>query len=265
VFYPPGLPHSRELEFASRAVTAIEINSTYHRLQKPQSFAAWAAAVPDGFVFSVKGSFTCSNRKNLGEGAEAVRRFFSQGLTELGPKLGPILWQLMPHKAFDPQEVAAFLALLPRKLDGVRLRHAIEPRHESFRTPEFIALARRAGVAVVVADSEEYPQIADVTGSFVYARLQRSREDIETGYDTRSLTRWAKAAREWAGGEQPAGLTYVCKRARASNAAEASPPSKISRPRDVFLFVIDGAKVRAPAAACALLQRLGGERSSRRR
>ncbi|HYC54180.1 MAG TPA: DUF72 domain-containing protein [Candidatus Binatia bacterium] len=274
VFYPPELPHSRELEFASRAVTAIEINATYHRLQTPRAFASWAAAVPRGFVFTVKASRICTNRRNLADGAEAMQRFFAQGVTELGPALGPILWQLMPTKRFDPDEIRAFLALLPRAIDGVRLRHALEARHESFCNAEFVAIARKARVAIVVADAEQYPQIADRTGSFVYARLQKARAEIEAGYDSRSLGRWCRIAKEWSAGEEPAGLTYaggghakvaearaVAARpgrslgapGRRVAAAKAPAPDK---PRDVFLFFIDGAKERAPAAARALIARL---------
>lgn len=244
-FYPPGLPHTRELEYAARAVTAIEINATYYRLQSRDSFAKWADAAPPGFMFSVKASRYCTNRKDLAEAAEPIERFLAQGLTELGDKLGPILWQLMPTKRFDADEIRAFLALLPPRRDGVVLRHAIEPRHESFRDPVFVALAREAGVAIVFADSADYPMIADCTADFVYARLQNSRGDEPTGYSAGALDRWAEIARAWAKGEQPAGLPYV---------AEESPPPTTER--QVFIFMISGAKVRAPAAAQALIARL---------
>jgi uncharacterized protein YecE (DUF72 family) len=227
VFYPPGLPHARELEYAAGAVTAIEINGTYYRTQSPASFRKWAEATPPGFVFSVKASRFCTNRKNLADGGESIGRFLGQGLTELGDRLGPILWQFMPTKRFDADEIAGFLSLLPARQDGMKLRHAIEPRHESFGDPAFIALARKAGAAIVFADSAKYPSIGELTADFVYARLQNAQEEIETGYDAAELDKWADVARGWAGGG-----------------------------RDAFVFMINGAKVRAPAAAQALIARL---------
>jgi len=232
VFYPAGLPHARELEYAAGQVTAIEINGTYYRLQTAKNFAAWSKAAPPGFVFTVKASRFCTNRKALAEAGESIGKFLGQGLVELGEKLGPILWQFMPTKRFEREDFAAFLALLPATQDGVRLRHALEVRHESFRDLDFIALARRAGVAIVFADSAEYPTIEDQTAGFTYARLQRAREDEPAGYDPATLDRWAAAARQWAAGE-------------------ANGPG-----RDVFIFMINGAKIRAPAAARALLARL---------
>ena len=227
VFYPPGLPHARELEYAAGSVTAIEINGTYYRTQSPASFRKWAEATPPSFVFSVKASRFCTNRKNLADGGESIGRFLGQGLTELGDRLGPILWQFMPAKRFDADEIAGFLSLLPARQDGMKLRHAIEPRHESFRDPAFIELARKAGVAIVFADSATYPSIGELTADFVYARLQNAHEEIETGYDVAELDKWADVARGWAGGG-----------------------------RDAFVFMINGAKVRAPAAAQALIARL---------
>ena len=223
-FFPTGLPHARELEYAAAQLTAIEINGTYYRTQSPASFAKWRDATPPGFVFTVKASRYCTNRRVLGEAGEGIARFVGQGLTELGDKLGPILWQLMGTKQFDPDDMAAFLALLPAEHAGVPLRHAIEARHESFRDPAFFALARRHGVAVVFADSADYPRFDEQTAGFTYARLQRSREEVATGYDEPALDRWAAQARAWADGG-----------------------------RDTFVFFISGAKVRAPAAAQALI------------
>jgi uncharacterized protein YecE (DUF72 family) len=242
-FYPPLLPRAMQLEHMARRLTAVEINATYYKLQKPELFERWARAVPDGFKFAVKGSRFCSNRKVLGEAGEAVERFFGQGLTELGDRLGPILWQLMATKRFEPDDFGAFLALLPRRLAGVELRHAVEPRHESFRDPAFVAMARKAGVAIVFADSDEFPCFADLSGDFVYARLQRSREQVATGYSKAALGRWAKVAEAWAEGESPAGFPYA-----------ADPPAP--QPRDTYLFFVAGAKVRNPAAAEALIRRL---------
>jgi len=243
-FYPPGLPHARELDHAARHVTAIEINATHYRLQSPDSFAKWAKAVPDGFVFAVKASRYCTNRKVLGEAGEGVAKFVGQGITELGDRLGPILWQFMGTKKFNSDDFAAFLALLPREHAGVPLRHAIEPRHESFRNPAFIAMARQANVATVFADSPDYPMIPDLTGDFVYARLQDQREEEPTGYPPAAIDRWAAVAQDWAAGRSPADLPYV-----------VGDPAPIA-PRDVFVFMINGAKVRAPAAAQALIAKL---------
>jgi uncharacterized protein YecE (DUF72 family) len=242
-FYPVGLPKAKQLEFASRRVTAIEINATYYKLQSPKLFAKWRDEVPNGFEFAIKGSRYCSNRQALGEAGEAVERFCGQGLAELGDKLGPILWQLMATKRFDPDELRAFLALLPRQVGGVPLRHAIEPRHESFRDPVFVALCREAGVAIAYADSDDYPCIADLTADFAYGRLQCSREEEPLAYAPAALDRWADMARAWSRGESPPGLCYAGKMAAR-------------RARDVYIFFISGAKPRNPAAAMALIERL---------
>ena len=243
-FYPKGLPQTRELEYASRHLSAIEINGTYYGTQKRDSWIKWAETVPDGFVFAVKASRFCTNRRVLAEGAESIAKFLGQGLIELGPKLGPILWQFMPTKKFEPGDFGAFLKLLPRERDGVRLRHAIEVRHESFVCPEFVELARAHDCAIVFADHAEYPAIADPTASFVYARLQQSRSEVPTGYDDGELDRWADCVRDWTAGRSPDALPYV-----------AGKPID-GPPRDAFVFFISGAKERAPAAAQALIGRL---------
>ena len=242
-FYPPGLARAKQLEHAAGKLTAIEINATYYKLQKPELFAKWAKAVPDGFKFAIKGSRYCSNRKLLGDGGEGIERFCTQGLTELGDKLGPILWQLMATKKFDPDDMAAFLKLLPKRQDRVELKHAIEVRHESFRDPAFVAMAREAGVAIVYGDSEEFPCVADVSGSIVYARLMKARAEVETGYEPSELDRWAAIARAWAAGESPSGLPYN---------ADPAPV----QPRETYIFFISGAKERNPAAAQELIARL---------
>ena len=242
-FYPKGLPHAGELAHASRAVTAIEINGTFYRTQTPASFRKWAAETPDGFVFAVKGHRVVTNRKVLAEAGPSIAHFLGSGVTELGAKLGPINWQLAPTKRFDPDDVDAFLALLPRERDGVALRHAIEVRHASFADPTFVEIARRHGVAIVYADHETYPAIADATANFVYARLQRSREAEPDGYAAGELDAWATAAKAWSRGEAPAGLPVL-------------GPQAAGGPRDVFAFFISGDKVRAPAAAISLIGRL---------
>ena len=242
-FFPAGLPKARQLEYMGQQLTATEINATYYKLQKPELFEKWAKAMPDGFKFAIKASRFCTNRKLLGEGGEGIERFCAQGFTELGEKLGPILWQFMGTKRFEPDDFAAFLKLLPNAQAGVKLQHVVEPRHESFRTPEFVAMAREAGIGIVFADADDYPCIPDLSGDIVYARLQRSRQEEPTGYDAASLDRWAGVAKSWSRGESPGGFPYA-----------AEPPAV--KPRDVYVFVISGAKVRAPLAAKALLDRL---------
>ena len=242
-FFPAGLPKAKQLDFMGEQLSATEINATYYKLQKPELFAKWRDAVPDGFKFAIKASRFCTNRKLLGEGGEGIDRFCAQGFTELGDKLGPILWQFMGTKRFEPDDFAAFLKLLPEAQAGVRLQHVVEPRHESFRTPEFVAMAREAGVGIVFADADDYPCIPDLSGDTVYARLQRSREEEPTGYASDVLDRWAEVARTWSRGESPPGFPYA-----------AEPPAP--KPRDVYVFVISGAKVRAPLAARALMERL---------
>jgi uncharacterized protein YecE (DUF72 family) len=243
VFYPDKWPQKRELEYAASRLTTIEINGTYYSSFKPASFAGWAAAVPDDFVFAVKASRFCTNRKVLAEAGDSIAKFVGQGLVELGPKLGPILWQFMATKKFDADDFGAFLKLLPASEAGVPLRHAVQVRHESFAVPEFIAMARAAGVAIVYADSADYPVIADVSGDFVYARLENAVADEPCGYTPAALDRWADTARAWRSGESLAIVPLV---------ADPAPPT----PRDVLVFFINGAKERAPAGAMALIERV---------
>jgi uncharacterized protein YecE (DUF72 family) len=244
-FYPPKLPHARELGFASRQLTSIEINGTFYRTQTPDSFRKWAAETPDGFVFSLKGPRYATNRSKLAEAGPSIERFFGSGVLELGAKLGPVLWQFAPTKKFDADDFAAFLALLPPTVDGRAIRHVVEVRHDSFLVPEFIALLRQHRVAVAFADSDKYPAIADVTADFVYARLQRTSEDNPTGYPSDALDAWARRFEAFAAGGQPDDLPFIAP-------VEASAATK----RDCFVYFISGAKVRAPAAAMAFLQRL---------
>ncbi len=244
-FYPKGLAQARELEYASGKLTAIEINATYHRLQKPESFAKWRDATPDDFVFSVKASMYSTNKRVLGEAGESIERFLASGLVELGAKLGPIVWQFMPTKVFDPLDFGAFLQLLPARLGALSLRHAVEVRHPSFMAAEFLALARKYQVATVFADSDTYPSFADATGDFVYGRLMKTESKQAHGYSPERISFWAQSAQTWAEGRTPAGLHSV----EAGGGATG-------KPRDVFLFFISGAKERAPAAAMATLAQL---------
>jgi uncharacterized protein YecE (DUF72 family) len=227
-FYPPDMPQKRELEYASRQLGTIEINATFYGRQSPKSWKVWAEIVPDGFQFAVKGSRFCVARSRLGDGAEGIGNFLAQGFTALGPKLGPIMWQFAPRRQFDADDIAAFIDLLPDELDGLRLRHAIEPRHESFRDGRFFDLCRKRDIAVVLEDSDEYPSIDADTASFRYARFQRMREDLQTGYSDPELDEFAECFTGWA-----------------------------EDGRDAYIYLINGAKIRAPAAALALQERLG--------
>ena len=236
-FYPADLARSAELHYASRQVTAIEINGTFYRLQTPAVFAKWRDQTPDDFVFSIKAPRYIVQRRNLAESKDAIPRFLASGLAQLGAKLGPILWQLAPEKTFDAAEIEAFLKLLPPTLEDIPLRHALHVRHESFLNADFIALVRNHAVTTVFEDDDEHPGIPDVTGSFVYARLRKTVSSEETGYSRPALRAWADRALTWARGGEPDDLPRVQK----SVAKET--------PRDVFVFFIAGAKEHAPAAA----------------
>ncbi len=248
VFYPDGLRQADELAYMSRRLTAIEINSTYYGSQKPETWRRWAAETPDGFQFAVKGNRFCTNRRELASAGDSIKKFFDQGVTELGPKLGPIVWQFAPTKRFEEADFEAFLELLPGEADGLKLRHAVEVRHGSFCTPTFIDLLRRFGIPVVYADHASYPAIPDVTGDFVYARLQTGSDDVGTAYAPEALDAWARRLRSWANGDAPEDLDAIDPAARAASA-----------PRDVFAFIIHEGKVRAPAGAQAIISRLDAE------
>ena len=230
VFYPDRLSQKKELEFASRALTSIEINGTYYSTFKPDSWMKWRDETPEGFVFAVKASRYCTNRKILSEMGESMERFLGQGLSALGDKLGPINWQFMGTKKFDPVDFEGFLKLLPKEQDGVRLRHALEVRNPTFDTPQFYDLAARYGVAIVYAvddEAPEWPRIDQPTADFTYARLMSSREDEPTGMTSAELDGIVDQTRGWA------------------------------QRGDVFAYFIAGAKVRNPAAAQALIKKLG--------
>ena len=228
-FYPPGLPHSRELQYASRRLTAIEVNGTYYSTFKPPTFARWRDETPEGFLFALKANRFATNRKLLATAGDSIGRFVGSGISELGDKLGPIVWQFAPTKVFDPQDFEAFLALLPAAVDGRPLRHVLDVRHQSFAAPDYLALARKYGCVTVHTDSEKFPSIVDEQWPFAYLRLMRSDAAIATGYPPAALDRWARGAIAWSADEPP---------------------------RDAFLFFINGAKERAPAAALALIERL---------
>ena len=229
VFYPDRLSQKRELEYASSKLTSIEINGTYYSGFKPETWMKWRDETPEGFVFAVKASRFCTNRKILAEGSESVDRFLDQGLTALGDKLGPINWQFMATKKFDPVDFEGFLKLLPKEKDGVRIRHALEVRNPTFDTPQFHDLAAKYGAAIIYAvddEAPEWPRIDQPTADFTYARLMSSREDEPNGMTSAELDAVAAQTRDWA------------------------------KRGDVFAYFISGAKVRNPAAAQALIAKL---------
>jgi len=244
-FYPKNLPQARELEYASRQLTSIEINGTFYGSQKPASFRRWRDETPDDFVFSVKGPRFATHRRELSGAGESIERFFATGVLELGEKLGPVLWQFPGTKRFDPEDFGAFLKLLPTRIGERKLRHVVEVSHASFAAPAFIELLRRHGVALALVDSADRPAMFDVTADFIYARLRCSTEDEATGYPKPAMGEWAKRFQTWAAGGEPNDLSRV--HAGPLAAAEA---------RDCFVYFISGAKVRAPAAAQALIARL---------
>ena len=242
-FYPADVPKARELDYASRQLSTIEVNGTFYRTQKPETFAKWRDATPADFVFALKAPRYATNCKVLAEAGESVRRFVESGIAELGDKLGPINWQLAPTKRYEADDFAAFLDLLPASAEGLTLRHAVEARHESWQVAEVVAAARARGVALILDGDSAYAQIADPTADFVYARIMGTREEVETGYSESALDVWAARARTWSKGGVPDDLPLL-----------AAAPAR--QPRDVFLCVISGAKARNPAAARSLIGRL---------
>jgi len=242
-FYPPEVSKARELEYASRPVTAIEINSTFYRMMSKDVFAKWREQTPEDFVFTVKAPRSIVQRKDLRE-SSGMDYFIDNSVVGLGAKLGPILWQLPPSKRFSVDEIGAFCKLLPQEHAGHKVRHALEVRHKSFMCDEYLALAREHGLATIYVDSPPYPSFSDVTGNFVYARLRCAQADIPTGYSSQDIDAWANRAHLWSSGGAPEDLTRI-------GAHHPSP-----EPRDVFIFFINGAKERAPAAAQALIGNL---------
>ena len=226
-FYPKGLKQAEELNYASRHLTAIEINGTFYGLQKPASYQKWRAETPDDFVFSLKGTRFVTHRRELETAGESLDRFFNSGVTELGAKLGPIVWQFAPFLPFDEANFAAFLELLPKRAGNLKLRHVLEVRHKSFADPAFIKMMTQHGATIAQVEDEKYPEFDAITADFVYARLRRCSEDEPTGYS-------------------PQALDAIAERFQAHAVAG----------RDCFVYFINGAKVRAPHAAMALIERL---------
>jgi uncharacterized protein YecE (DUF72 family) len=243
VFYPSGLPHRRELEYAAGRLTSIEINGTFYSQQKPEVFARWREETPAGFLFSLKAPRYATHRRTLASAGQTVERFLAGGVLELKEKLGPINWQLAPETTFDALDFEGFLKLLPASLQARPLRHAIEVRHESFRNKACVELARQYGVALVIAADSVYPQISDLTAPFVYARLMGTRPGEPLGYPAQELDLWAERIRCWTAGQGPTGL-----------APSLATPGHAQH-RDVFVYFINGHKVSNPAAAQALIER----------
>lgn len=243
IFYPEKLPQKRELEYAGSKLTAIEINGTYYGSQKPESFRKWRQETPEGFVFTVKGPRFATNRRVLAQSGDSIEKFFASGVTELKEKLGPVNWQFMATKKFDPADFESFLKLLPRKVNGISIRHAVEVRHDSFKDKAFIALCRKYGTAIITGADSDFPVIADVTAEFVYVRIMGTKTGEKLGYPKAALAKWAERAKLWEKGDAPKDLKLV------------APPAPRAK-RDVFLFVISGAKERNPAAAQAIIAAL---------
>ena len=244
-FYPAGLVQRRELEYASRRLSAIEINGTYYGAQRPSTYAKWAAETPDGFVFSLKAPMRIMESRVLAKTGAQIEDFLG-GIASLGGRLGPVVWQFDIRKP-EREDFTAFLDLLPDEIDGRRLRHVLDVRDSSFVDARFVALMRERNLGTVFTDSRDYPSFADLTTDFVYARLMRSRSEIETGYTEEELGHWADRARSWARGQHPDDLPYI-----AANGTPQAPQ------RDVYVFFISAAKERNPAAAMALIEALKG-------
>jgi uncharacterized protein YecE (DUF72 family) len=263
-FYPKGLPHNRELEHVGSVFSTVEINGTFYSMQRPDSFGRWAEATPDDFVFAVKGPRFLTHMKRLTDPVAPLGNFIASGVLRLGPKLGPILWQLPPSFRYDRSKLDSFFSLLPRNTRAAaacgrrhdqrlkarawlrvgsqrRLRHALEVRHESFRDPDFIELLRKHDVALVCADTVDWPLLMDLTADFVYCRLHGSRELYRSGYGAAELQRWARRIRAWRDGKPMGDGTFVGKPAR-------------ERPRDVFVYFDNTDKLKAPRDAQALMR-----------
>lgn len=245
MFYPQGLVQRRELEYASRHVTAIEINGTYYGAQKPATYAKWRDEVPPGFVFSAKAPRRITQSRKLA-GTKAQVEDFIGGIAELGATLGPLVWQFEQGHRLQADDLDGFLSLLPKRAGKRVLRHVLEIRDHDAVDASLLALVRRHGVATVFTDSQEHPSFADLSTDFVYARLMRSQARLTTGYPAPALARWAERIQAWRRGEDPADLPHI----------DAEPQAKAT-PREVFVFFISAAKERNPAAAMALLQTLG--------
>jgi uncharacterized protein YecE (DUF72 family) len=267
-FYPKDLPQANELAFAAKSFQTIEINGTFYSLKTPKNFMNWTSETPDDFIFSVKAPRYITHILRLRNITAAVANFFANGLLCLGPKLGPILWQFPPSFKFDTELLESFFKILPHDTDAARtlaqkhdqkvagrvhlevakkrrVRHAMEIRHKSFVCPEFIALLRKHHIALVCADTVEWPRLMDVTADFVYCRLHGSEELYKSGYDDEALDNWARRIMVWVTGKEPTD----------AQRASSEPASKRTK-RDVFLYFDNDVKVLAPVNARSLIERI---------
>lgn len=279
VFYPEKLKQDEELSYASSRFDSIEINGTFYRLQQPASFARWRDETPEDFVFSVKAPRYITHVRRLRDVATPIANFLASGVLLLGGKLGPLLWQFPPFLRHDAERFDAFFEQLPHDTvaaaalarrhderiasdDGIPdtparpLRHAIEIRHESFRDPAFIESLRRHRVALVCADTVRWPRLMDVTADFVYCRLHGSEELYVGGYDEASLDAWATRVLAWAAGGEPEDAERVLPALEASSSEPGSA-------RDVFVYFDNDAKVRAPADAASLVDRVSSSKTTK--
>lgn len=243
-FYPAGLVQRRELEYASRHLSAIEINGTYYGAQRPSTYEKWAAETPEGFVFSLKAPMRIMQSRVLAKTGGQIEDFLG-GIVSLGDRLGPVVWQFDIGRKLEREDFTAFLDLLPGEVDGRRIRHVLDVRDSAFVDARFITLMRERNLGTVFTDSRDYPSFADITSDFVYARLMRSRSEIDSGYTGEELAHWAQRARLWAQGRHPDDLPYIC--------SNGTPPTER---RDVYVYFISAAKERNPAAAMALIRLL---------
>lgn len=275
-FYPSRLPHKKELGYAAKLFPSIEINGTFYGLQRPEAFGLWRNETPPDFLFAVKASRYITHMLKIRNVEGPLANFLASGVLRLGPKLGPILWQFPPQVKFDVERFRSFFALLPHDTRGAielarrhderlhdrdwlqsdveqPLRHAVEIRHETFRAPEFISLLREYNIALVCADTVEWPRLMDITSDFVYCRLHGSEELYVSGYDSAALDRWAARVEAWAAGREP------------DDAERILPAAKRADGRDVFVYFDNDVKVRAPADALALAERVKSQNRACRR
>jgi len=244
-FFPNGLPQRRALEFVSQSFNAVEVNATFYGSQKPETFAKWRAESAEDFVFALKAPRLATHRTQLDTAEESIQRFLHSGIAGLGPKLGPLLWQFAPSKSFEAEDFERFLKLLPKHLARLPLRHVVDVRHPSFAVPDFVALCRRYSIAICVTDASDVPQLRDTSSDIVYLRLRNAQARLRQGYPTTALKSWARDAKAWQAGGHPSRAALLC-------------PVQNETPRETFVFFINGAKERAPAAALRFRDLLRG-------
>ncbi|MGH8951239.1 MAG: DUF72 domain-containing protein [Acidimicrobiia bacterium] len=266
-FYPDELPRKEELAFASSRFPTLEINGTFYSLSTPDAMRSWFQNAPEGFVYAVKGSRFITHNKKLNDTDEALANFMASGILELGEKLGPILWQLPPNIRFDPERLDRFLGSLPRDLEAVsdlakkatldrpvsterpeanhRVRHVVEPRHESFFVDEMAAIARRYNTAIAFSHSSKWPYTEEITAGFIYLRLHGPRKLYSSAYDSEEMERWADRIRLWSKGSEPDDATRI---------TDLKPPPR--KGRDVYVYFDNDAGGHAPRQAADMISLL---------